>query len=95
MGEKKDWPSSFRMPKDEELAYIRSRLLEPAYRRFVDVVKEGRKDTLSAEEVAKLADGSIFSADEALAVKLIDKIGYLDEAIARTRPWRASSGPRS
>jgi protease-4 len=85
MGDKKDWPSSFRMPKDEELAYIRRRLLEPAYKRFVDVVKEGRKDTLSADEVEKLADGSIFCADEALAVKLIDKIGYLDEAIARAK----------
>ncbi len=85
MGAKKDWPSAFRMPKDEELAYVRSRLLEPAYRRFVDVVKEGRKDALSAEEVEKLADGSIFCADEALAVKLIDKIGYLDDAIARAK----------
>jgi protease-4 len=85
MGDKKDWPSSFRMPKEEELAYVRSRLLEPAYRRFVDVVKEGRKDALSPGEVEKLADGSIFCANEALAVKLIDKIGYLDEAIARVK----------
>jgi protease-4 len=85
MGAKKDWPSSFRMPKDEELAYIRSRLLEPAYRRFVEVVKEGRKDTLSAQEVEQLADGSIFCADEALTVKLVDKIGYLDDAIARAK----------
>jgi protease-4 len=85
MGEKKDWPSSFRMPKEEELAYVRTRLLEPAYKRFLDVVKEGRKEALSADEVEKLADGSIFSADEALTVKLIDKIGYLDEAIARAK----------
>jgi protease-4 len=85
MGAKKDWPSSFRMPKDEELAYIRSRLLEPAYKRFVDVVKEGRKKALSATEVEKLADGSIFGAEEALSVKLIDKIGYLDDAVARAK----------
>jgi protease-4 len=85
MGQKKDWPSSFRMPTEEELTYIRSRLLEPAYKRFVDVVKEGREDALSPSEVEKLADGSIFVADKALEVKLIDKIGYLDDAIATVK----------
>ncbi len=81
-GDKKDWPSSFRAPEQEELDYIRERLLTPAYSRFVDVVKEGRKDTLSSAEVDALADGSIFAAPKALEEKLIDKIGYLDDAIA-------------
>jgi protease-4 len=85
MGEKKDWPSSFRTPTKEELAYVHDRLLQPAYKRFVDVVKEGREDALSPSEVDKLADGSIFVADQALAAKLIDKIGYLDEAIAEVK----------
>ncbi len=82
MGAKKDWPSAFRKPTDEELTYVRDRLLQPAYTRFVAVVKEGRRDALSSEEVEKLADGSIFVADQALQAKLIDKIGYLDDAIA-------------
>ena len=81
-GQKKDWPSSFRTPTDEELSYINDRLLEPAYQRFVSVVQEGRRQVLSEEEVLKLADGSIFVADQALAVELIDKTGYLDDAIA-------------
>jgi protease-4 len=85
MGQKKDWPSSFRKPSEEELAYIHERLLEPAYNRFVSVVKEGRQKALSADEVEKLADGSIFVADRALEAKLIDKIGYLDDAIARVK----------
>jgi protease-4 len=85
MGEKKDWPSSFRKPTQEELAYVHERLLDPAYKRFVDVVKEGRQDVLSSKEVEKLADGSIFAADRALEAKLIDKIGYLDEAIATVK----------
>lgn len=84
-GEKKDWPSSFRAPTKEELAYIETRLLDPAYERFVNVVKEGREKVLSASEVEKLADGSIFVADEALKVKLIDQTGYLDDAIARVK----------
>jgi protease-4 len=85
MGAKKDWPSSFRAPTQEELTYVKDRLLEPAYARFVDVVKQGRRDALSSEEVEKLADGSIFVADQALAAKLIDKIGYLDDAIATVK----------
>jgi len=84
-GQKKDWPSSFRTPTEEELAYIDERLLEPAYQRFVSVVREGRREKLSPDEVLKLADGSIYVADEALAVELIDKTGYLDEAIAAVK----------
>jgi protease-4 len=80
-GQKKDWPSSFRTPTDEELAYIDDRLLEPAYQRFVTVVREGRREKLSPDEVLKLADGSIYVAEEAVSVELIDKTGYLDEAI--------------
>jgi protease-4 len=82
MGAKKDWPSMFRTPTEEEFAYVRERLLEPAYQRFVGIVKEGRAKALSPSEVEKLADGSIFAANQALEAKLVDKIGYLDEAIA-------------
>jgi protease-4 len=85
MGAKKDWPSSFRAPTQEELTYVKDRLLEPAYTRFVDVVKQGRQEALSSTEVEKLADGSIFVADQALQAKLIDKIGYLDDAIAAVK----------
>jgi len=85
MGEKKDWPSSFRTPTDEELAYIHDRLLEPAYNRFVDVIREGRQKVLSATEVTSLADGGIYVADEAAKAELIDKVGYLDEAIAMAK----------
>ncbi|MBN1362293.1 MAG: signal peptide peptidase SppA [Sedimentisphaerales bacterium] len=81
-GAKKDWPSSFRTPTEEELAYIRERVLTPAYERFVAVVRTGRAGTLSAEEVTRLADGSVYTAPKALEVELIDKIGYLDDAIA-------------
>ncbi len=88
-GQKKDWPSSFRAPSEEELAYINDRLLEPAYQRFVSVVKEGRRKVLTGDEVTKLADGSIFVAEEAVTVKLIDRTGYLDDAIARVK---ASAG---
>lgn len=80
-GPKKDWPSSFRKPAPEELAYMRDKLITPAYERFVQIVAEGRKELLSPEAVRQLSDGSIYGAQEALEVKLIDEIGYLDRAI--------------
>ena len=83
-GEKKDWPSSFRMPTEEQLQYLQGRIVDPAYKRFVEVVVEGRKE-LNEEEVRRLADGSIYWANEALKEKLIDDIGYLDDAIKQVK----------
>ena len=80
-GEKKDWPSSFRPPEPNEIEYIENKLIKPALKRFVNVVAEGRKASLSLSEITRLADGSIFGAQEALDEKLIDQIGYLDDAI--------------
>ena len=36
-------------------------------------------------DVKRLADGSIYGAEEALGEKLIDKIGYIDEAIEQVK----------
>ncbi len=80
-GPKKDWPSSFREPAPEEIQYMQDKLITPAYERFVQVVAEGRKAKLDSDDVRRLADGGIFGAQEAFDEKLIDDIGYLDEAI--------------
>jgi protease-4 len=80
-GQKKDWPSSFRQPAPEELQYMQDKLITPAFERFVEVVIEGRKESLDPADVRRLADGGIYGAQEALNEKLIDQIGYLDEAI--------------
>lgn len=79
-GEKKDWPSPFEAVTDEQRQYIEEKLIGPAYNRFVQVVADGRGE-LTLTDVERLADGSIYSVHEALDEKLIDEIGYLDEAI--------------
>jgi protease-4 len=84
-GRKKDWPSSFRKPQPEEIQYMQDKLINPALERFIEVIAEGRKSTLTIEEIRLLADGGIFGAKEALEEKLIDDIGYLDEAIELTK----------
>jgi len=83
-GEKKDWPSLFRPFTEEQRQYIQDKLITPAYERFVQVVADGR-DALTLVDVKRLADGSIYGAQEALDEKLIDKIGYLDEAIEEVK----------
>jgi protease-4 len=80
-GKKKNWPSSFKAPTEEELQYLREKILTPAYERFVEVVIEGREGTLTPEDVRRLADGGILTAPEAQREKLIDEVGYLDDAI--------------
>ena len=83
-GEKKDWPSSFRQPTEEELQYLEDKVLTPAYERFIQIVADGR-EALTLDDVKRLGDGSIYGAQEALDEKLIDKIGYLDEAIEQVK----------
>ena len=80
-GERKDWPSMFEPVTEEQQQYFREKLIKPAYERFVSLVAQGRQPLLSPEKVRELADGSIYHAAEALDKKLIDKIGYIDDAI--------------
>jgi protease-4 len=81
--DKKDWPSPFKKPDEEQLKYLYDKLITPTYERFIDIVANSRKD-LTREDVKRLADGSIYGADEALEEKLIDKVGYIDDAIAES-----------
>jgi protease IV len=79
-GGKKDWPSMFKPVTDEQRAYLEERLIQPAYKRFVEVVKEGRPN-LSSRQVDELADGSIYTGELALQAGLVDKVGYMKDAI--------------
>jgi len=78
-GPKKDMGSPFRAMTDEERAIFQS-VINNLYERFLTVIKEGRKN-LSADEIRALADGRIYSGEQAKAVGLVDSIGYLDDAI--------------
>jgi protease-4 len=82
-GPRKDWPSMFNETTEEEKQYLIEKVITPAYERFVDLVAEGRKDVLSKDTVRQLSDGSIFTAPEAVEKKLIDELGYFDNAIAK------------
>jgi len=82
-GARKDWPSMYNDMTDEQEAYLKERIIMPSYERFVDLIAEGRKDVLTRSDILKLADGSIYTAQQAVDNKLIDDIGYFEDAIYR------------
>lgn len=75
----KDSMSPFRGMSEQERAIMQD-ILDEMHARFTDVVSEGRKG-LSRRQVADLADGRVFTASQALEAGLVDRIGYLDDAI--------------
>ena len=77
-GANKDLLNPFQ-PINEEHVRILQNMIDQAYDKFVGIVSAGRKIELA--DVKKLADGRIYTADEALKLKLIDKIGYLEDAL--------------
>ncbi len=79
-GSYKDAGSPLRPMARKERRYL-ERVLDDLHVRFREVVAAGRSQ-LSAEDVAALADGRIFSAPQALDAGLIDRIGDLDDAVA-------------
>ncbi len=79
-GPRKDMGSPFRAMLPEERAIFQG-VIDGFYQRFLQVVQEGRQG-LNGETVKKLADGRIYSGEQAKASGLVDDIGYLDDAIA-------------
>ncbi len=57
-------------------------MLDAAYDIFNQRVREGRSHTITdSARIDELADGSIYTASQALSSGLIDSIGYLDDAV--------------
>lgn len=78
-GPRKDMGSPFRAMLPEERAIFQG-VIDGFYQRFLHIVQEGRP-SLSGDSIKKLADGRIYSGDQAKASGLVDEIGYLDDAV--------------
>lgn len=75
---------SFTKPMTEEERAIWQNLIDDNFDRFKQIIREGRKEFANnPEELDKLATGRVFTANEAAAHKLLDEIGFLDDAVAR------------
>ncbi len=79
-GELKDSGSVFRHMTPEE-RNIFQKIIAEYHQKFQDVVYRNRKDFLSLEDLKKMADGRVLTASQALEAKLIDEIGYFDNAL--------------
>lgn len=77
-GKNKDLLNPFH-PVDPEQVKLLQDSVDAMYGRFVDLVAEGR--SLKKSDLKDLADGRLFTAEEALGHKLIDGIGYWNEAM--------------
>jgi len=67
-------------------------LVDSTYGRFLRVVASGRELTL--ERAREVADGKVYTADEALELGLIDRLGYLEDAIAEATELAQLEEPR-
>ena len=77
-GRHKDLASAFRSLGRDERKILQN-VLDNVHEQFITAVAEGRK--MLREDVIKIADGRIFTGEQALEVGLIDELGNLEDAI--------------
>jgi protease-4 len=68
--------------RTEEEGRMLQAIVDKQHEKFIKVVQDGRPK-LSQQQVRDMADGRIFTAEEAKERGLIDTIGYLDDAYKR------------
>jgi protease-4 len=90
-GKFKDTGSPVRDLTDEERELLQA-TLDDVHDQFIDAVFEGRQEHLTREEIVALADGRIFSGQQALGHKLVDQLGNLPDAIDRAGELGGISG---
>jgi len=81
-GERKDMGSPFRQLTAEERAIFQS-VIDELHRQFVSKLVERRK--IAPATASMLADGRIYTAEQALGHRLIDRIGYMPDALEAAR----------
>jgi protease IV len=81
-GKYKDTGSPFRDTSEDEKKLLQKSMDEFG-QRFIGLVKKHRK--LTPQAVAEISTARIFLSDEALQFGIIDKIGYISDAIKETK----------
>ena len=81
-GEFKDVGSPTREVTPKEREYLQG-LINQMYEQFVGAVAEGRKE-LTRDRIKELADGRVYTGEEALREKLIDGLGNYDSVLKAT-----------
>ena len=68
-------------PVDQEHVRIVKKAVDADYERFLSIVSKGR--SIPVDKLRPIADGRILGAEEAMELKLVDAIGYSEEAEAQ------------
>ncbi len=76
-GKNKDIGSAFRAMKPEERELLQG-VMDNVHEQFIRAVAEGRK--LKIEDVREIADGRIFTGEQAAAKGLVNELGTLEDA---------------
>ncbi|MEW4570812.1 signal peptide peptidase SppA [Tautonia sp. JC769] len=90
-GEWKNMGSPVQPLEERDLARFQE-LVDDTYARFLRIVAQGRD--LSMDEARAVAEGKIYSANEALAIGLVDRLGYQEDAIAEAAERAQLDSPR-
>jgi protease-4 len=88
-GRFKDVGSPARPMTDQEKAMLQG-VIDNTHAQFVRAVAEGRK--IPEAKVREIADGRIFTGEQALGLKLVDKLGTLQDAIVEAGKLGGISG---
>lgn len=81
-GKMKDSGGPFRGMTEEERTVFQG-IIDELYQDFLGVILKSRPKSFSREELEKIADGRVYTAQQALRLKLIDEIGYFDNALGK------------
>lgn len=79
-GEMKDMGNMFRDMNDKEQKILQDMIMS-MYNRFLDVVVENRAAFESREQLQPIADGRVYTADQAVENGLIDEIAHLSSTL--------------
>lgn len=79
-GANKDTGSMYREMTEDELAIWQS-IIDESYDGFVKIIVEGRD--LDEATVRKLADGRVYTGQQALKLGLVDNLGNIDQVVDR------------
>ncbi|HEX8169469.1 MAG TPA: signal peptide peptidase SppA [Thermoanaerobaculia bacterium] len=79
-GALKDAGNPYRELTPAERQYFQS-IVSQLHQQFVRDVANGRGKRMKLEEVARIADGRVFTGEQALQLKLVDRLGSIDDAV--------------
>ena len=88
-GPYKDIGSPVRKMKPEERRLLEE-VIKNVHQQFIEVVVKGRR--LNREQVEKIADGRIFTGEQARDLGLVDELGSFEDALDLTKKMVGLSG---